>query len=131
MSMNPYILQIKIGLIILAVVGLFGTGLWLRGVFAERAALRLSEAQAKETAKMYADAWNRNEQLQKGIADAVKNIRVQSNNYITSVESDPPPVIPDGGTVVLVAAGVPETSASLSGFKNNSSGRTSAAPAGH
>lgn len=126
--MNPYAMQIKIGLIVLAVVALFGTGLWVRGVFAERAALRLSEAQAKETAKMYADAWNRNELLQKGIADAVKNIRVQSNNYITSVESDPPPAVPDGGTVVLVAAGVPEAVPSLPGFKNHSSSRTSPAP---
>ncbi len=126
--MNPYAVQIKIGLIVLSVVALFGAGVWVRGVFAERTALRLSETQAKETVKMYADAWNRNEQLQKGIADAVKNIRVQSNNYITTVESDPPPAVPDGGTIVLVSAGVPEAVPGLPGFKNHSSGRASAAP---
>ncbi len=126
--MNPYAQQIKIALMILTVVGLFTAGVWVRGVFAERKALRLSEAQAKETVKMYADAWNRNEQLQKGIADAVKNIRVQSNNYITTVESDPPPAVPDGGTIVLVAAGVPEAVPGLPRFKNHSSSRTSAAP---
>jgi hypothetical protein len=131
MPWTPYIVQIKIALIVLAVAGLFGSGVWLRGVFAERAALRLSETQARATAQMYTDAWNRNEQLQKGIVDAVKNIWVQSNNYISAVESDPPPVVPDGGTIMLVAAGVPKTATSLSGFKNNSSGRTSAAAAGH
>src|SRR6266571_2575377 len=94
--LNPYALWIKIAAVVLAVVGLFCSGLWLRGVIAERDALRVSESLQKETVKMYADAWHRNEQFQKGVADAVKNIHVVSNNYIQSVEDAPPPAVPDG-----------------------------------
>jgi hypothetical protein len=129
-SLNPYALQIKIAAIILLVVALFGTGIWIRGVFAERDDLKKTKALAEATTKMYADAWNRNARMQKEIVDAVKKIRVQSNNYIEAVESAPSPAVPDGGAVVLVAPGVPAAVPDLSGFADYSAGRTGPATAG-
>lgn len=129
-SLNPYALQIKIGIVALLVAGLFFGGIWIRGVFAERDELKKSKALAEATTKLYADAWNRNATLQKEIVNAVKNTRVQSNNYIEAVESSPAPAVADGGAVLLIAPGVPQTVPRLPGFAGYSANRGNPASAG-
>jgi hypothetical protein len=47
-----------------------------------------------------------------------------SNNYIQSVESDPPPGVPDGGTVVIIHAGLPLPTLPDTTFANRSTNRT-------
>lgn len=107
-DLNPYKLYIKIALIVAAIVGLFAAGVWIKSVFAERDALRVSEKVAVQTVKDMTEARDRELKLQEGITNAIKKIRVVSNNYIQSVEDGPTPVIPDGGRITLVAGGVPE-----------------------
>lgn len=107
-DLNPYKLYIKIALIVAAVVGLFSAGVWIKSVFAERDALRVSEKAAVQTVKDMTEARDRELKLQEGITNAIKKIRVVSNNYIQSVEDGPTPAIPDGGRITLVAGGVPE-----------------------
>ena len=125
--LTPYILAIKIGLIVLAVGSLVGAGIWFRGVLAERDTLKTQKALAEATTKMYADAWNRNDQLQRGIVDEIRKIRVQTNNYITAIDSSPAPKVADGVTFQLVSPGLPQTYTlpSLPQFANNTSSRTS------
>lgn len=107
-DLNPYKLYIKIALIVAAIVGLFAAGVRVKSVFAERDALRVSEKAAVQTVKDMTEARDRELKLQEGITNAIKKIRVVSNNYIQSVEDGPTPVIPDGGRINLVAGGVPE-----------------------
>lgn len=123
-TINPYVLYIKITAAALLVACLFFSGVWIKGVFAERAALRISEASAKATTEMYAKAYNDNQKLQEDITHAVKNIRVVSNNYIQSVEEAPAPV---GPVVTLVPAGLPQAVSRLSVFGSATSSRTGAA----
>lgn len=131
-SLNPYGLYIKVGLAVLAVAGIFASGLWMRGVFAERAALRQSEAVAQASLKMYAQQLNDNIALQREVTDAIKNIRINSTNIIRTIESAPPPAVADGADFVLVPGGMPVGQAlpGLSGYGDYSSGRTGSAPAG-
>lgn len=123
---KSYLLYIKIAAVALLVAGLFFTGVRVKGVFAERAALRLSEAQAKATVEMYAKAYNDNQKLQEDITHAVKSIKTTTNTYIQTIEEAPAPV---GPVVTLVAPGVPHQAVSdLPVFTNHSAGRTGTAP---
>lgn len=135
-SLNPYMAYIKIAGVALVVALLISAGIWIRGVFAERAALRVSEkaaieraTTANETAKLYADAYNERQELQKGIQDAVKNVRTQSTDRIRVIESGPAPVAGDGDVVVLVRPGQAD-SMSTAAFANVSTGRNTASTAG-
>lgn len=127
-AINPHWLYIKIAAVVALVGGLIWSGIWIRGVFAERDTLRASEALATQTTKMYADVWNRNQQLQREIVDAIKKIRVESNTYIDRVETSPPPVVPAGGSIAFIAPGVPTTTLpAMPGAADNLAGGTSAA----
>ena len=129
--LEPYLLYIKIGAVALLLAGLFGSGIWLRGVFTERDALKLSEASAKATVTMLLESAERSAKLSREIADAIKNIRVESNTYVTSVDNGPPPNVPDGGTVVITAPGLPMPTLPGVPFANSSTNRTTSAAAGH
>lgn len=129
-TVTPYWLYIKIALIVVAVAGLIGSGIWFRGVLAERDDLKKAKALAEATTKMYADAWNRNAQLQEAITNAIQKIRVESNTYIDRVEAAAPPVVPAGGSIAFIAHGVPVPALSgVSGFAGYSAGRASPAAA--
>lgn len=119
--LTPYLACIKIGVVVLLIAGLFFTGVWVKGAFSERAALRISEAQAKATTEMYAKAYNDNQKLQEDITHAVKSIKTTTNNYIQAVEEAPAPV---GTVITLVPAGVPKAVSSLPVFTGYSAGRT-------
>jgi len=113
---NPYLLYIKIGAVALVVAALFFGGAWVRGVFAERAQLKdkieLLELDKRRAEQQAADAIHqRNEyiKLNREIVDAIKKIKIQSNNFIQTIENDPAPVPPaDGGALPFIAPGVPE-----------------------
>ena len=130
MPWTPYLVGIKIGAVVLVIAGLFLSGVWLRGILAERTALRLSEAASKAAVVTLLDSIERNATLNREIADAIKNIRVVSNNYIQSVESDPPPGVPDGGTVVIINPGVPKAMPSVPKFTNHSASGAGTTAAG-
>jgi hypothetical protein len=123
-SLNPYWLYIKIAAIAIIVIVLFSLGIWIKGVFAERDKLRISEAQAKATTEMYAKAANDNVKLQEGIANAIKNIRIQSDTYIEGVDNGKVPAYVDGTTIQLIAGGMPKAVPSLPTFSNSSTSRT-------
>jgi hypothetical protein len=125
-DLNPYALQIKIGLICLTIIFLGWVGWHEKGIRDDLANQKKATEAAKAATKMYADAWNNNQQLQKEITDAVKQIRVESNTYIDRVETAAPPVVPDGGSIVFIAPGVPVSNTGLSGFAGYSAGRTGA-----
>jgi hypothetical protein len=118
-------LQIKLAVALVAVITLIGTGIWFRGVVAERDELKKSKALSDATVKIYADVWNSNAALQKEIINAVKQIRVESNAYIDTVEAAAPPVVPAGGSIAFIAPGVPvPAAAGLSRFAGYTAGRT-------
>jgi hypothetical protein len=126
---NPYMMWIKIGAVALLVIGLCWLGWHEKSIRADLAEQKQATEAAKATTKMYADAWNRNQQLQKELTDAVKQIRIESNTYIDRVETTAPPVVPAGGSITFIAPGVPMSNAGLSGFTGYSTGRASAAAA--
>jgi len=128
---NPYLLWIKIGVAVLAVSAIIGGCVYVRSVFHERDTLLVEKAAIQKQLKDTQDSIIADKKLQEGIANAVKNIRVVSNNYIQSVEDAPPPVVVDGGTIVLVPAGVPQAVPALRVFANvSSNGNSPVAPPG-
>lgn len=122
--------QIKLAIAAGAAILLISTGIWFRGVLAERDELKKSKALAEATVKMYAEAWNRNAQLQENITNAIQKIRVESNTYIDRIEAAAAPVVPAGGSIAFIAPGLPKPLSGLSGFTGYTSGRVgTAAPA--
>lgn len=121
-------IQIKIAVALVVVIILIGTGIWFRGVISERDELKKSKALSDATVKMYADAWNRNAQLQENITNAIQKIRVESNTYIDRIEAATPPVVPAGGSIAFIAPGVPvSTPSGLPGFAGYTSGQSAPA----
>lgn len=130
-NLNPYMIYIKIALVVAAVGGLIWFGAHEANIRADLKAKTAEVELSKATVQMYADAWNRDVQLKKEIADALKTIRIQSNNYIETIETSAPPAAPDGAIIQFIAPGLP--TASLPGvpvFPNRSTGRTTAGAAG-
>lgn len=113
---SPYLLYIKIGAVVAAMAGIFSGGIWLRGVFAERAELRdqieLLELDKQRAEQRASDAIHQRDEyikLNREIVDAIKKIKIQSNTVIQRIENDPVPVPPtDGGALPFIAPGVPE-----------------------
>lgn len=149
-GLNPYLLYIKLAVAALAVAAIVGAGLYVRHVFNDRGRLQAEngslEAKVKseqeKTAleragkELVTSQFNQYIQLNRDIADAIKKVKVTSATYIDSIEASAPPVVPDGGLVVLVPGGLPKTDplpgvSGLSGFPNRSTARTAAgAPPG-
>lgn len=134
--LNPYAIHIKIVLAAALVAGLFWLGWHEMGI---RANLQIKTTEAalnKATTEMYAQQFNEYIKLNKETADAIKAIRIHSNNYIQAVENSKPDLA-DGDNFVLVPAGVPAgmsvgaTLPGLSRFKNNSASRAAAGTAGN
>lgn len=109
---------------VVVVASLIFTGVWIKGVFAERDALRISEKAAVQTSQDIIAAREKEIKLQEAITNALKSIRVTSNNYIQAVEESPAPA---GPVVTLVTGGLPEATPRLPVFANRSSGGTGAA----
>ena len=115
-AISPYLLYIKIGSVVAVVVGIFSGGIWLRGVFAERAELRdqieLLELDKQRAEQRALDAIHQRDEyikLNREIVDAIKKIKIQSNTVIQRIENDPVPVPPaDGGALPFIAPGVPQ-----------------------
>lgn len=130
--LNPYLLYIKLGLAALAVAGLIWFGWNEMAIRADLKAAKTEAALHKSAAEQAAKQFSDYVTLQKGIADAIQNVKIKSNNYIQAIESAPPPEADDGDPVVLVPGGLPvgATLPRLSGFPNNSTGRAPPAPAG-
>ena len=135
---NPYLLYIKIGAIILALGALIGTGLYIKHVFNDRQRLQnengaLSTKIATEQEK-YQNLMKQTQQIMEmntKIIEAVKRVKINSSVYIDKVEATrlSPPVT--GGSV-LVPAGLPKALPGNTGlpiFGNNSSIRSIAEPA--
>lgn len=115
-AISPYLLYIKIGSVVAVVVGIFSGGIWLRGVFAERAELRdqieLLELDKQRAEQRALDAIHQRDEyikLNREIVDAIKKIKIQSNTVIQRIENDPVPVPPaDGSALPFIAPGVPQ-----------------------
>jgi len=120
-TLNPYLLYIKIGAVALLVAGLFWLGWHEMGIRADLKNKTAEAALNKATSEMYAKQFNDYIQLQREITDAIKTIKVQSNNYIQTIEASGPPAA-DGVTFVLVPSGVPKALSFATGFQNYSAG---------
>lgn len=85
--------EIAIGLIILVLVS---AGFYIKYVFQKRADLEI------EVEKLKADITKIEKQitLNKDIADAIKRIKIQSNNYVSVVEAGASPPIDSVSTLV-------------------------------
>lgn len=131
-SINPYMLYLKIGAIVLVVIGLFWLGWHEMSIRADLKAKSAEAALQKATTEQYAKEFADYIQLNKEIADAIKTVKVQSNNYIQTIDSAPPPPAADGDTVVLVPAGVPvgPPLPGMSKLTNFSTGRAGPGTAG-
>ncbi len=138
-GLNPYLLYIKLAAAALAIAAIVGSGLYVRHVFSDRDRLQAengSLANKLEVQKAATEAitaqFNQYIQLNRDIADAIKKVKVTSATYIDSIEASAPPVVPDGGLVVLVPGGLPKDGTALSGlpgFPNRSTARTAATAA--
>lgn len=113
-AVNPYLLYVKIGVAALLAGALIWAGIWFRGVLSERDTLRgNAEAMAQRViteshrAELAEQANRQYQQTIKEIIDAIKSIKINSHNYINTIETAPPPAVPDGGAVLLVPGGVP------------------------
>lgn len=106
--------EIAIGLIILVLVS---AGFYIKYVFQKRADLEI------EVEKLKADITKIEKQitLNKDIADAIKRIKIQSNNYVSVVETTPSPTA--GSVFVAVPNGMfnPKVLLSSNTFRNQSS----------
>ena len=111
---NPYLLYIKLGLLAIVAGALLWAGIWFRGVLSDRDQLQVntetmaaSILAATHRAEL-AEAANRQyQQTIKEIVDAIKAIKINSHNYINTIETEPAPAVPDGAAVLLVPGGVP------------------------
>lgn len=110
------------------VIALMAGAVWVRGVVADRSALRKEVALQKAQTDAIATQFNSYIQLNKEIADAIRRVKVQSNNYIQQIETAPTPVAAVGGSIPFIPSGVPQGVPGMPGFANNSSGRTAAEP---
>lgn len=126
MIAEPYLTYIKAGVVVTIIAAIFFSGIWIRGVVAERDELKQGKALAEETTKAYAQQFQNYITTQREIADAIKKVKIQSTNIITQVEQEPPPAVPDDGIpIAFIPPGLPvSTSDTMPRYTNNSSVRT-------
>lgn len=130
---NPYLLYIKIAAVAAVAGLLIWAGIWFKGVLDERATLKANaEAMAKQVmdanhkAALAEAAQVQYQQTIKEVVDAVRKIKIQSNNYISQIDTAPPPAGADGDSVLLVPGGMPDLDKTLALFTGYSSGRAAA-----
>lgn len=130
---SPYLLAIKIGGVVIVAGLLIWAGIWFKGVLDERAALKSNtEAMAKQVidanhkAALAEAAQIQYQQTIQEVVDAVRKIKIQSNNYISSIDTAPPPAVADGGSVLLVPGGMPDLDKAIALFGGYSASRATA-----
>lgn len=130
---SPYLLAIKIGGVVIVAGLLIWAGVWFKGVLGERAALKSNaEAMAKQVleanhrADLAIAAQKQYQQTILEVVDAVRKIKIQSNNYISSIETAPAPAVADGGSVLLVPGGMPDLDKAIALFGGYSASRATA-----
>ena len=106
--------EIVIGLIILVLVL---AGLYIRHVFQDRNDLQ----EQVKVLRQDLEAVKKQVTLNEDIANAIRKIKIQSNNYVSVVETTPSPAV--GSSFVAVPSGVfnPTTMLSAITFRNKSS----------
>lgn len=106
--------EIAIGLIILVLVL---AGLYIKSVFKDRDNLK----EQLEIVKLDLEAVKKQVKLNEDIANAIRKIKIQSNNYVSVVETTPSPAA--GSVFVAVPNGMfnPKVLLSSITFRNKSS----------
>ena len=104
----PYLLYIKIGLVVVVLVALVGMGLHVRSVFNERDELLVDQGRLQTELTVeklkYTSMLEQYEQISamnKEIIEAVKHVKIKSNIYIDKVEASPLPAPAAGGSVFV------------------------------
>ena len=123
---NPYLTYIKIAAVVMVIAIITGSCLYVRSVFKERETLLGEKVLLTKQLKNVQDSMEANLKLQEGIQNAIKNIKVVSNNYIDTVDNTTVAPLPDGSRVVLVSGGLPKAVPGL--FKPYSANRASPNP---
>jgi len=104
--------EIAIAVIVLI---LLLAGLYINSVFKEREQLEIKVAHLQEEFVRVQKQMTLNED----IANAIKKIRIQSNNYISTVENSPRPA--NDKPILFISAGLPTT---FSVYSSNTNGST-------
>lgn len=127
---SPYLLAIKIGGVAVVAGLLIWAGVWFKGVLDERSTLAANaERMAKDVldanhrADLAVAAQKQYQQTLREVVDAVRKIKIQSSNYINTIETAPAPDVADGAGMLLVPGGVPDLDAAIALFTQRSTSR--------
>ena len=106
--------EIAIGLIILVLVT---AGFYIKSVFKERENLQLTVTALQKDL----DAVKKQITLNEDIANAIRKIKVQSNNYVSVVETSTSPPVDSVSTFIHAGVFHPMSTVRQAVFTNNSS----------
>lgn len=113
-AINPYLLYIKIGVLVIAVCGVIGISWYIRHAFADRAKLQVETGRLRSELVVEKQKYDglllQTEQIMamnQKIIEAVKRVKINSSVYIDRVEAAKLSVPVAGGTV-LVPGGMPQ-----------------------
>jgi len=96
-------------ILVAIVISLILLAIWVRGVVADNTAMKLETKRTQTAFEEKVKELDANIKLNKDISDAIKNLKIRSNNYITNVETSKPIDLPAGHSAILIPAGVPKT----------------------
>ena len=106
--------EIAIGLIILVLIS---AGLYIKSVFKDRDNLK----EQLEIVRLDLEAVKKQVKLNEDIAHAIRKIKIQSNNYVSMVETAPRPPSDRASTFIVAGVFKPMSSVRQTVFTNNSS----------
>ena len=106
----------------LAIIAIAASIFYVKHVFSQNEERRLALIQKDAQIESLKAGFEAYLKLNQEITDAVKKIKITSNNYVTTVENSPPPA--DGTRFVFMSASSVRTQTYLAPgrFSNNSSG---------
>lgn len=126
---TPYLVWIKIGLIVLALTSLIGVLWYVTRTFKERDRLLADQGKLqtelnieKQKLIVAVEQLNIWQDTVKKMNESVRNIKIQSDTYIQGIENEKIPVADAGASVAFILPGVP-TGPHMPGYADYSSGR--------
>lgn len=128
-TVNPWLVYIKIGLVVLAVCAVLAGVLYVKKTFsdkerliAEKAQLEFSLATEKQKVAVAMEQLKIWQETVAKMNAAVKSIKIQSDTYIQGVEDEKKPAFDGRESIPFIVPAVSSVSG-VSGFANHSSGR--------
>ena len=129
-ALNPYLLYVKIGLIVLLILSILGAAWYVKATFAEKdrllgekAQLEFSLATEKQRVAVAMEQLKIWQDTVAKMNAAVKNIKIQSDTYITGTENEKAPEFNGRKSIPFIVPSLPASSG-MPGYANYSSSRT-------